>query len=1015
MSEVRLDTTFSPEEEKQVLVNLYYAAGGHRWCNNTGWLDADVHHCMWYGITCHTDAPYVKTIQLAFNNLNGSLPKNLWKLRNLLALCPNDNPLLGGRVEDIIHSNMSELVTLSIRQTSYSGQIPDAITKLVRLRTLLASGMLGEKLYGPLPSDIGNMTELRVLGIEENKFNGSIPRSITRLSKLYYFGLQNAEGLLSGHLNDLLSLKSMASLYVSGLTLYGTFPEALPCHLRTLFMPGNKLRGTLPWKFQCGDGSEILTEVNLSNNMLTGAIPRIFFSSKRLTSLDLSRNAFQSLHNDTDLMLNDNKLPLALIVLAGNRNLSFDLARFLAYTMNYFPNLRSLNLNSCGIRGQLKNTLWYQYRLLTLDLGNNRLHGDIPAADLLSDLPMTYLDLSNNRLTGPVPLSLDSATLLQHFNITGNPAMSDGESRGGKVMNPTFLKLDFQNMYRSRPSDNFTCPEIRLSINGGRVYMDPSYYGYRFCVCDGGYYGADGNCGKCLSGATCRKPKVAGWTDLNKSTVIMDTGFWPMPEPGNVTRLRQCSSREVCNPSGTCSCWLQASTNSTKCNTTCLCSSGSTGRFCSKCLGGFYKRGQTCSQCEGGRLKFYISLLSLTMGAPILYWTITYKGSNPLAAYAALVTQELLIVTLVLLGFLRGWVLGAHLFVLIYVVVSRRDDLQALIKIATFYLQVLDSMISTVDIFPDDIIATQHYFTALWNLHFTDISCDFAIFFTPVGKFLSLLLLPVTCIVLVWVYYGARRLVWRWFRRWLTVDETVKRLNFKCRRITIIIVNFAYFPVVAATIASLTRCEKDSGVSFLPSMPWVDCPSSTHTKLVFMGWASLVLYVVGVPCFVFLPALIKNRGIIKDGGSVEHEELEKWLGPLYSTYCESCKWFYEIVLLTRRLALAFILSFLKIYPSWQTLLVCCVLTVSLVVHLLVKPFKSRSRRFPIENTLETFLLSVLLNSFAAIRFVEDDSIALVPITSLIIGANALVIVGFVFSAVFLACCSPKSHQGYESL
>ena len=118
--------------------------------------------------------------------------------------------------------------------------------------------------------------------------------------------------------------------------------------------------------------------------------------------------------------------------------------------------------------------------------------------------------------------------------------------------------------------------------------------------------------------------------------------------------------------------------------------------------------------------------------------------------------------------------------------------------------------------------------------------------------------------------------------------ERVVALGLKCRRISIMVLNFAYFPIVAATISSLTPCESDSGISFLPHIPWVDCPSGTHTKLVCMGWVSLLLYVVGVPYFIFLPTLFRNRAVINESDSREHKKLE-WLGPLYTTYSESCK------------------------------------------------------------------------------------------------------------------------------
>ena len=243
MPNFTLDTSFSPQQERQVLVDLYNATRGHQWCNNTGWLDPSVHHCSWYGITCYENTSYVKSIQLAFNNLNGFLPGNLWRLRNLLALCPGDNPGLGGQIKEFLFPNMSKLLAVYIRRTSYSGHIPNDIVKLVYLQNLFVCNMEGEKLSGPLPEDLGNMTELRFLGIGGNKFEGNIPRSIRKLSKLYYLELHNAQGLLSGRLDDLFSPKSLELLYVSGVTLEGTLPDPIPCKMSNLVLTGNKMHG----------------------------------------------------------------------------------------------------------------------------------------------------------------------------------------------------------------------------------------------------------------------------------------------------------------------------------------------------------------------------------------------------------------------------------------------------------------------------------------------------------------------------------------------------------------------------------------------------------------------------------------------------------------------------------------------------------------------------------------------------------------------------------------------------
>ena len=389
---ISLDTTFTPEEERQVLIQVYHSTSGHQWCNNTGWLNSSMHHCSWKGITCYENAPYVKVVWLAFNNLNGSLPDNLWKLRNLLALCPTANPSLGGQFSEFIHSNMTKLMRLSIALTNYTGQIPSAITKLFRLQSLYACNMVGEGLNGTLPEDLGNMYELRGLGIGGNKFEGNVP-NIGNLSKLTYMDLQNTPGLLSGDVNMLLSMKSIVNIYVSGLTLNGTFPDALSCTLGTVALPGNKIRGKLPSKFKC-KGNSSLTHLNLQNNMLDGDISCIFFTSEKLTYVNLSKNNFTSINNGKKLKHSEGKtLPLVMLSLSENPGIYFDMQSFDKHIFETYTKLRNLNLKNCGIREKLPGSWWYTTTLLTLDLSNNQFYGNIPGIYGQNNVRLTYLDL----------------------------------------------------------------------------------------------------------------------------------------------------------------------------------------------------------------------------------------------------------------------------------------------------------------------------------------------------------------------------------------------------------------------------------------------------------------------------------------------------------------------------------------------------------------------------------------------------------------------------------------------
>ena len=95
---------------------------------------------------------------LAFNNLDGVLPSNLWKIRNLISLCTPGNPRLQGRIGDFLFGNMSKLLTVDFSASSIAGDIPKEVVQLTNLQNFLGCNLDGDGLTGRLPEDIGNMT-----------------------------------------------------------------------------------------------------------------------------------------------------------------------------------------------------------------------------------------------------------------------------------------------------------------------------------------------------------------------------------------------------------------------------------------------------------------------------------------------------------------------------------------------------------------------------------------------------------------------------------------------------------------------------------------------------------------------------------------------------------------------------------------------------------------------------------------------------------------------------------------
>ena len=594
------DFSFTPEQERNVLLDLYTSTNGQQWYESGGWNSSNS-HCSWYGITCYNNS-YVRTIVLAYNNLDGVLPSNLWKIRNLLSLCTPGNPKLRGRIGDFLFGNMSSLLSIAFNAASISGEIPKDIVQLNKLNIFLGCVMNGEGFSGNLPEDVGNMTELRLLCLGGNKFTGRIPSSISRLRRLWYLDLRNTPGLMWGNLNDLFAIPALTQLFASGIRLTGQLPNTLPPNLTYLVLPGNNISGHF---FQSIPKTHHLDVLNVANNQLTGDIPGELLSYLP-SMIDLSQNKFSSINNGKPLSVKLNRSVKSFVSLAGNRNLTINISSFMelfSRMSEFGTSLSVLNLSFCDIESPLPGILLYFREMSTCDLRGNKFYGAIPA--FMGDFSyLTYFDISSNNLSGSLPAGVQNLISLQYLDISGNPSMREGNGPSTEAFRPDFLR-----MVKPPRGDNFSCPEGHLTFNNGRIRLDPAFYEFKYCICDPHFYGSFGLCKSCMDGGTCDQVIVTVQEDLSPNIMKMAPGYWPSPDPKNVTHLVKCPVPAACNPMASCTCRLDTShkddsysfnnkrsvsTLITKCDESCICHSGNTDRFCSHCEEGFYKIGGLC-------------------------------------------------------------------------------------------------------------------------------------------------------------------------------------------------------------------------------------------------------------------------------------------------------------------------------------------------------------------------------------------------------------------------------------
>ena len=296
--------------------------------------------------------------------------------------------------------NLTELTELNLRYNALEGSIPPELGHLARLGRL---DLWRNALAGPIPPELGHLTRLRVLWLSDNDLSGAIP-------------------------SELGSLDSLTNLGLAGNNLTGTIPYQLGnlANLRQLSFEGNELTGPVPPEL----GNLVsLRTLGMSHNELSGAIPESFLKLDGLRFLYFGHNAglcapgtsafaswLDGIENrDEGLYCNaaDAAVLEALHAASGGPDWT----------------------NSAGWLETPALAQWHGVtadslgRVVTLDLTRNGLAGKLPAN--MGDLTeMTILRLGDNALSGRLPYTLARLSLVElHYTDTELCAPSDPSFR----------------------------------------------------------------------------------------------------------------------------------------------------------------------------------------------------------------------------------------------------------------------------------------------------------------------------------------------------------------------------------------------------------------------------------------------------------------------------------------------------------------------------------------------------------------------------------------------------------
>uniref|UniRef100_A0A0E0F6S4 non-specific serine/threonine protein kinase n=1 Tax=Oryza meridionalis TaxID=40149 RepID=A0A0E0F6S4_9ORYZ len=238
----------------------------------------------------------LQVLDLAWNSFTGTLPSSLGRLKNLHYFNVYNNDL-GGPIPSTI-GNLTGLITLYLMSNTFSGRLTNSLANLTKLTELDLSS---NNFIGPIPSGLFNITTLSIaLELSYNKFEGSIPQEIGNLVNLVKFNAESNK--LSGEIPSTLGqCQNLQDLTLQNNMLNGNIPEQLSQlkSLQTLDFSRNNLSGEIP-KFI--ENFTMLSYLNLSFNMFTGEVPinycrpLIAIHTFCLAQEDPNRNPFNYIH-----------------------------------------------------------------------------------------------------------------------------------------------------------------------------------------------------------------------------------------------------------------------------------------------------------------------------------------------------------------------------------------------------------------------------------------------------------------------------------------------------------------------------------------------------------------------------------------------------------------------------------------------------------------------------------------------------------------------------------------------
>ncbi|KAK4341023.1 hypothetical protein RND71_039524 [Anisodus tanguticus] len=423
--------------------------------------------CKFHGIKCDHTTGLVTEISLDNKSLSGVISPSIYVLKSLTSLVLPSNSLYGNIPTEL--ANCTNLKVLNVTGNNMNGTLPD-LSNLAKLEVLDLSI---NYFSGQFPAWFGKLTSLVALGLGDNDFvEGKLPDSFGKLKKVYWLYLAGSN-LIGEIPESIFEMKALGTLDISRNQISGNFPKSIN-KLQNLFkieLYRNNLTGELP--VELADLSH-LQEIDISANNLYGTLPKGIGNLKNLTVFEIFKNNFSG---EIPPGFGDLQYLIAFSVYRNSFSgeIPANLGRFsplnsIDISENNFSgafpkylcqneNLQNLLAVENSFTGEFPDNYASCKPLQRLRVSQNQLSGKI--ADGIWGLPnVMMLDFSDNNFTGTVSPGISAATNLNQLVLSNNKFSGEVPKELGKLTQLERLYLDNNDFSGTIPSELVTLKQI---------------------------------------------------------------------------------------------------------------------------------------------------------------------------------------------------------------------------------------------------------------------------------------------------------------------------------------------------------------------------------------------------------------------------------------------------------------------------------------------------------------------------------------------------------------------------